>query len=265
MSSVLDTYIQQEAKSLSAHFATKTTPLVVEGEFWHSIEISSLVSRYQPHTQLEVLQQLQEPCMLCYVIDAKHIVRDKQLTENYLTFEKYLLKELAMITASLHQKPDVLICLPDGNFIPPHITQFEEILHTQWYKSFYHSEQYPHTLQQKSILVSYGTSIYPTSLLEYNNITTQRSLLSSTTSPTPLEILAQALQYTLSLENITTFNDYVDTSSLATKKIIELLQKKLLLYQKQLLAWHAEEEDIKYLRTIINDLSTTEKSPRDTA
>ena len=130
-------YITHQTQVLLDSFDNKGGILEVTGEFLHDDMFVKILTGYEKNTQIQIMKKLisSKNCILTYCINAKDVVRDKQLSQKYLPFEKYILKQIALIKSSLLLTPNIIITMLDRDFIPPHIRELEELIQQQGCKS----------------------------------------------------------------------------------------------------------------------------------
>ena len=129
-------YITQQSQVLLDYFQGGGKIIEIGGRFLHDEFLTQVLPGYEKHSQALILTNLFDTypnTNLIYCISAKDLVRDKQFSQKYMSFEKYILKELARITSSLHKKAHIVITLMDDEFVPPHVRELEELLQNQWY------------------------------------------------------------------------------------------------------------------------------------
>ena len=253
-------YITNQSASLLNYFQQGGKLIEITGEFLHDDFLWTVCSGYEKHSQGKILKQLltsYPDTTLIYCINAKDLVRDKQLSQKYLSFEKYILKELAHISSLLNIKAHVVITLMDDNFIPPHVRDLEELLHNQWYTTQHYPLWKPYILQHSHTIVSsYDSKTGKSSLCASSWVpyTTWSSLPLSLDQYHPLNILAKAYNYRRQNQwNLSVFENFIadPASELYLKSCKELIEHRIGLYEKLLLSGYMDEEDVDHLKSLL--------------
>jgi len=128
-------YIQKQTQAILDRLAQTDGPLYLEvgGHFLIDNHASRVLSGYIPDSKAQIFRKLAETVDLSIIfcINAKDVVRDRQFSQKYTSFEKYLLKELESITNILNITPSICFTMLDHDFIPPHIRELESLLQSQ--------------------------------------------------------------------------------------------------------------------------------------
>lgn len=258
-------YITQQSQAILEYFNDRWGICEITGEFLHEDFLNTIVDWYNRQYQSDIITYIikQRACEIFYCINAKHIVRDKQIHEKYLSFEKYILKALHMIHSICHIKAKIIITMIDKDFIPPHIRELEEILHTQWYSTqyFYEWAIIPRDENKITFVTSYGTDTAKTTLCEsWSSSYAIRSSLPIYNLPQshPINILAQAYEYLPHSENtikLSIMYNYINTDNIIlSAHCKESIVKRIELHKKLLASWYGDEEALEkceYLLTLL--------------
>ncbi len=251
-------YISHQSQALLEYFQRWGELLEINGEFLHDDFLTQVLSGYEKHSQAKILKQLFKHyphITVTYCISAKDLVRDKQFSQKYLPFEKYILKELTLIASFLGKKAHIVITLMDSDFIPPHIRELEQLLQTQWYTTETYPLETPYTLSEPTLVCSYSSQTGKSVLCQ----SLQKDYKSWSTLPInvsehhPLNILAQAYLYKPQTNNISLIENYI-TDLWAHQyrySCRELIEDRITLYNKLLLTGYMEEEDIELLKNLL--------------
>lgn len=253
-------YITQQSQVMLDYFQGGGKIIEISGPLLHDEILTHALSGYEHHSQSKILTNLFNTypnTNLIYCISAKDLVRDKQFSQKYMSFEKYILKELARITSSLHKKAHIVITLMDDEFVPPHVRELEELLQNQWYTTehyplwkLYHFPDYPTLVSSyewqtgKSLLCASSWAPY----------TIRSPLPTSYSEQHPLNILAQAYQYrSQETLNLSVLEKHItDTDSEAYRhSCTSLIQERIVLYEKLLLSGYIDEQEVESLKKLL--------------
>jgi len=134
-------YIQKQTQAILDRLAQTDGPLYLEvgGHFLIDNHASRVLPGYIPDSKAQIFCKLAETVDLSIIfcINAKDVVRDRQFSQKYTSFEKYLLKELESIKNILNITPSICFTMLDHDFIPPHIRELESLLQSQWYHTYH--------------------------------------------------------------------------------------------------------------------------------
>ncbi len=134
-------YIEKQTQAILDRMATFSWSLYLEigGHFLIDHHASRVLPWYIPDSKSQIFQKLSDTVDLSVIfcINAKDVVRDRQFSQKYLSFEKHLLQELISCESTLSIKPQIVITMLDHDFIPPHIRECEDKLKSLWY-TIYH-------------------------------------------------------------------------------------------------------------------------------
>ena len=134
-------YIQKQTQAILVRLVQTNGPLYLEvgGHFLIDNHASRVLPGYIPDSKAQIFLKLAETIDLSIIfcINAKDVVRDRQFSQKYTSFEKYLLKELESITNILNITPSICFTMLDHDFIPPHIRELESLLQSQWYHTYH--------------------------------------------------------------------------------------------------------------------------------
>ena len=254
-------YQLQQIKILEDFFQHHHGWIVVDWSFLHDEFLAEIIEWYESKSQNIILKNLYStiPYEIYYSINAKHLVWDKQFSQTPLPFEKYCLKELAFINASLGIKPCVIITMPEKWFIPPHVTSFLSLLEGLNYKAYHHYGDDAFIIKdQNYILSSYETDNIPQNLIINNSIQTQRSSLplSQEYVSNSITLLAQVLHYQNTTNNLSILDKFLEEkdSSKLQKNIKNYLSQYLKLLERLYQLWQIEEEDLEEVNEALQQL-----------
>lgn len=253
-------YITQQSQVLLDYFEWWGKIVEIGGQFLHDEFLTQVLPGYEKHSQAKILNNLfntYPDITLTYCISAKDLVRDKQFSQKYCSFEKYILKELALISSSLHKKAHIVITLMDDDFVPPHVRELEELLHHQWYTTEQYALWTPyHLSHHPTIVTSYdsntGKSILCASTLV--SFTTRAPLRVSYNEHHPLNILAQAYHFSRQNKaNISVLEQHISGSSPQQylKSCTDLITHRIELYEKLFLSGYTDEEEIADIKNLL--------------
>jgi uncharacterized protein (UPF0371 family) len=134
-------YIEKQTQAILDRLAQTDGPLYLEigGHFLIDNHASRVLPGYIPDSKAQIFHKLAEHTDLSVIfcINAKDVVRDRQFSQKYTSFEKYLLKELESIKNILNITPSICFTMLDHTFIPPHIRELESLLQSQWYHTYH--------------------------------------------------------------------------------------------------------------------------------
>jgi uncharacterized protein (UPF0371 family) len=134
-------YIEKQTQAILDRLAETDGPLYLEvgGHFLIDNHASRVLPGYIPDSKAQIFKKLTETVDLSIIfcINAKDVVRDRQFSQKYVAFEKYLLKELESIKNILNITPSICFTMLDHDFIPPHIRELESLLQSQWYHTYH--------------------------------------------------------------------------------------------------------------------------------
>lgn len=253
-------YIIQQSQVLLEYFNGWEKLLEIGGEFLHDTFLTNILPWYEKNSQSKILKQLfadYPDTTLIYCISAKDLVRDKQFGQKYLSFEKYILKELALISSSLQKKAHVVITLMDDDFIPPHVRELEVLLTDQGYST----EQYPlwrkyNISNNHTIVTSYDSKTGKSMLCKSTETSyvTRAPLPVSYDEYHPLNTLAQAYHYhKQDNTNLSILEDYITDlwGEYYRSSCTTLIEERITLYEKLLFSGYIEEEEIESLKNLL--------------
>ncbi len=136
-------YIKLQTQAILNYLedSPRSWPLYLEigGHFLIDNHAKRVLPGYITDSKAQIFQRIAEYVNLSIIfcINAKDIVRDRQFSQKYLSFENYLMNELKKCESVLKIKPEIAITMIDYNFTPPHVKELEISLKAQWYKIFY--------------------------------------------------------------------------------------------------------------------------------
>lgn len=260
-------YITQQTQVLLDSFDEQGGILEVSGEFLHDDMLVKLLPGYEKNTQIQIMKKLitQKKSTLTYCINAKDVVRDKQLSQKYLPFEKYILKQIALIKSSLWIIPNIIITMLDRDFIPPHIRELEELIIQQGCKSshYYLWDVYKTDNFSINILCSYDTNTGKSTLAQSSNLSHflySPLPIESLGEDHPINGLAKSYKYNsisehkniciLSTSIIEQNNDIIINNS------IKILNERLDHYEKLYASGYVDEEEVEEIKQILNKFTT---------
>lgn len=124
-------YITEQTTCLIDHLQQNHT-IIIGGKLFGDDILTALFPGYQPNSQYSILKQCITQCphtTLTYMLHAKDLIQDKQLSQKYCSFEKTIitqLKQLTEIQPNTHHIQVKIILLDD--FIPPPAQDFALLL-----------------------------------------------------------------------------------------------------------------------------------------
>lgn len=134
-------YIQQQTQAILDRLSESSWTLYLEigGHFLVDHHASRVLPGYIPDSKAQIFKNLAEHTNLSIIfcINARDVVRDRQFSQKYISFEKYLLNELENIKNTLNITPSICFTMLDHDFIPPHSRELEEKLQSQWYITYH--------------------------------------------------------------------------------------------------------------------------------
>ncbi len=142
-------YIISQTKAILDRFRQSSEMLYLEigGHFLVDDHASRVLPGYIADSKTQILKSMKEHANISVIfcINAKDVVRDRQFSQKYLSFEKYLINELKKCERLLEIRPEIAITMIDYDFIPPHSRELETVLREQWYNVFhkYLIDHYP--------------------------------------------------------------------------------------------------------------------------
>lgn len=259
-------YIKHQSQVLLDCFSDSGGTLEVTGEFLQDKLFMDLLPGYEKNSQITIIKQLidNKKCTVSYCINAKDVVRDKQLSKKYLSFEKYILKQLALIKFSLWVNPQVIITMLDKDFIPPHIRELEELIRQQGYTSshFYLSDIYQTEDNTVHLLTSYGEKTGKSTIAHSSGVKSHlySSLpIAEYNNFHPLNIVSNCYQYNTidkDTENTSLLSAYIKDPKDITLQVncTKKVQERLEYYETLYLSWHAEEEQVEEIQSNLTTL-----------
>ena len=259
-------YIVQQTQVLLDSFDEQGGMLEVTGEFLHDDIFVKLLPGYEKNTQIQIMRKLilSKKCSLTYCINAKDVVRDKQLSQKYLPFGKYILKQIALIKYCLWITPNIIITMIDRDFIPPHIKELEELIEQQGCKSshFYLWDSYKTNGSAMNILCSYDTNTGKSTIIQSSNIPYflySPLPIASLGQDHPLNITSQCYNYMMQendSHNICILDEYISflDKNILQENCIKLIQERAEYYEKLSASWYAEEEEGEEIQTMLTKL-----------
>jgi uncharacterized protein (UPF0371 family) len=107
--------------------------LEIGGHFLVDDHASRVLPGYIADSKTQILKSMKEHANISVIfcINAKDVVRDRQFSQKYLSFEKYLINELKKCERLLEIRPEIAITMIDYDFIPPHSRELETVLREQ--------------------------------------------------------------------------------------------------------------------------------------
>lgn len=134
-------YIEKQTQAILDRMATFSWPFYIEiwGHFLVDHHAARVLPWYIADSKAQIFNKLSKYTDLnvLFCINAKDIVRDRQFSQKYISFEKYILQELISCESTLNIKPQIVVTMLDHDFIPPHIRECEDKLKSLWY-TIYH-------------------------------------------------------------------------------------------------------------------------------
>jgi len=146
-------YIQKQTQAILDRLEQSSWLLYLEvgGHFLVDGHASRVLPGYIPDSKTQIFKNLAQHSDLSVIfcINAKDVVRDRQFSQKYLSFEKYLFNELESIRKNLPSLTGwilgqaeglgvrVCITMLDRDFIPPHVRELEAKLHEKWYDTYH--------------------------------------------------------------------------------------------------------------------------------
>lgn len=134
-------YIEKQTQAILDRLSQTNWLLYLEvgGHFLVDHHASRVLPGYIPNSKAQIFKNLAEHTKLSIIfcINARDVVRDRQFSQKYISFEKYLLNELETINNTLKTTPSICFTMLDHDFIPPHIRELEDKLQWQWYTTYH--------------------------------------------------------------------------------------------------------------------------------
>ncbi len=134
-------YIEKQTQAILDRMVSFSWSLYLEigGHFLIDHHATRVLPWYIADSKAQIFKKLSEHTTLniLFCINAKDIVRDRQFSQKYISFEKHLLQELISCESTLNIKPQIIVTMLDHDFIPPHIRECEDKLKSLWY-TIYH-------------------------------------------------------------------------------------------------------------------------------
>ena len=269
MSKLFDwsSYISHQTQDLLDCFWVAWGILEVTGEFLHDEIFVNLLEGYEKNSQIKIIKKLIEKkeCTISYCINAKDVVRDKQLSKKYLSFEKYILKQLALIKSSLGINPQIIITMLDKDFIPPHIRELEELTKQQGYTSirFYIGDIYHIKENSLHIITSYGEKTGKSTIANssWKQSVGYASLpIEEYDDNHSLNLIAKCYNYNSQdkeQKNISHLSRYILNKDdiVLKEKGLTILKERLAYYENLYTSWYAEEEQIDEIKSLLTKIA----------
>lgn len=147
-------YIEKQTQAILERLQScdKILYLEVGGHFLIDNHASRVLPGYITDSKAQIFQKLSEyaDLSIIFCINAKDLIWDRQLSPKYISFEKYLFKELASIKDLVKEKESIKIAITmlSPDFIPPQIRELERELQSQWYHTYhkYMIDDYPNNI-----------------------------------------------------------------------------------------------------------------------
>lgn len=134
-------YIEKQTQAIIDRLAESSWTLYLEvgGHFLVDNHASRVSPGYIPDSKAQIFNNLAKYTNLSIIfcINTRDVVRDRQFSQKYTSFEKHLLNELENIKNILKITPSICFTMLDHDFIPPHIRELEEKLQSQWYTTYH--------------------------------------------------------------------------------------------------------------------------------
>ncbi len=234
--------------------------IVWHGEFAVDEEIATLIPWYTPNTQLSLLTTLyqQQPYDIIYTLDARDLVRDKQLRQKYCSFDKYTITQIKHMSKTIWANIIVHIALPDDDFVPPHVREYSDQLTTLWYTTIQStpSKPYHHTSDHPTLIGSYD--LIPHSdhiIISWHDHKAQYSLHPLHQDIThPLTLASYALYENISslTDNLCIISKYIVWSPDDYRDLVHTyITNRIRFYEKLVISWHAEPEEVDYCQELL--------------
>lgn len=254
-------YIDTQVAHLITSIDTKSDGFILEmwGMITNDTVLSSIIPSYLPNTKARIIAQLcsHYTTTLLYCINAKDLVRDRQLNPKYTPFETYITKDIENIQKSLPNTNTIscIITDLDVDFVPPHVRELTNTLTDLWYPTSHHYREQPvQTNTALTILISYvdiPDTIAICETVPLPSATLRRWSLPDL--PTPLSLaytasIADQEPQSHTLPSLSLLTDYLPTDDNTKKTLSDAchayIQSRLSLYHKLLLSGHGEEETV---------------------
>lgn len=146
-----DLYIEEQKNAILErilHFSWKLY-LEIWGKFLMDAHASRVLPWFYPDTKKKIFADLIEQSEIVFCVNAKDIVKDRQLSNEAISYVDYVFGMLADIKTNLDCMPKIAInmCNPD---LMDNIEKFEEVAVNRWYEVYkrYIIDWYPSDLDK---------------------------------------------------------------------------------------------------------------------